>query len=187
MPTLDQIQEKMRKLQAQAESLIAKQTQSVLNDIRALMEKHGLTTHDIDSNVPVKKRPGRPAGSKANVVAGKRTKTKAKALKGKLPPLYRDPETGATWSGWARPPAWIKNVADRSTFLIDASAAKQVIKGATAKKTAKPKVVKVVTTRKAAVKRGTSSRARKMANSSRAMPVSAQASNDPVSALSLAS
>src|SRR5262249_28740472 len=35
--------------------------------------------------------------------------TAAKA-KGKMPPKYRDPKTGATWSGHARPPAWIKDV-----------------------------------------------------------------------------
>jgi hypothetical protein len=32
--------------------------------------------------------------------------------------LYRDPKTGAEWSGHARPPLWIKDVKDRSKFLI---------------------------------------------------------------------
>jgi DNA-binding protein H-NS len=36
----------------------------------------------------------------------------------KLPPKYRDPVSGATWSGHARPPAWIKDAKDRSVFLI---------------------------------------------------------------------
>jgi DNA-binding protein H-NS len=49
-------------------------------------------------------------------VAGTR-KTVANA-NGKLPPKYRNPKTGATWSGHARPPAWIKDVKDRSRFLI---------------------------------------------------------------------
>jgi hypothetical protein len=36
-----------------------------------------------------------------------------------LAPKYRDPKTGATWSGHARPPAWIKDARDRSVFLIE--------------------------------------------------------------------
>src|SRR5579864_995706 len=41
----------------------------------------------------------------------------------KLPPRYRDPKTGATWSGHARPPAWIKDARDRSVYLIGNAAA----------------------------------------------------------------
>ncbi len=57
--------------------------------------------------------------------------------KGKLPAKYRNPKTGGTWSGWARPPAWIANVKDRSKFLIDAEGAES---SATPKKTAARKV-----------------------------------------------
>ena len=101
MPTLEQIQVKMKKLQAQAEGLIAKRAQAVLNDIRALMETHGLTTADIDAHGSVKKRVGRPAG-KTSAVAGKRKATGQAAAKGKLPAKYRNPKTGETWSGLAR-------------------------------------------------------------------------------------
>lgn len=62
MPTLEQIQAKLKKLQAQAEAMIAKRAQSVLDDIRKLMEKHGLTTADIEAHSSTKKRRGRPAG-----------------------------------------------------------------------------------------------------------------------------
>ncbi len=138
MPTLEQIQVKMKKLQAQAEALIAKRAQAVLNDIRALMEKHGLTTADIDAHGSVKKRVGRPAG-KTSTAAGKRKATGQAAAKGKLPAKYRNPKTGETWSGWARPPAWIKDVKDRSRFLIDASgesASKEIAVAPVAKKRA---------------------------------------------------
>ncbi|MDQ7981968.1 H-NS family nucleoid-associated regulatory protein [Paraburkholderia sp. SARCC-3016] len=47
-----------------------------------------------------------------------RKQTVSVQAKGKLPPKYRDPKTGATWSGHARPPAWIRNVKDRSPYLI---------------------------------------------------------------------
>jgi hypothetical protein len=160
MPTLEQIQEKMKKLQAQAESLIAKRAHSVLNDIRSLMEKHGLTTRDIESHVGVaKKRAGRPVGSTTKAASRKAAGKSALAAKSKLPAKYLNPKTGATWSGWARPPEWIKDVKDRSKFLIDpsadseASAVKAVVKKAGAKKGATKKVAaKKVGAKKAANK-----------------------------------
>lgn len=36
---------------------------------------------------------------------------------GPLPPKYRDPDSGATWSGMGREPQWIAG-RDRSEFLI---------------------------------------------------------------------
>jgi DNA-binding protein H-NS len=43
--------------------------------------------------------------------------------KGKQPAKYRNPETGATWSGRGPAPAWLAAEKDRSKFLIDAAAA----------------------------------------------------------------
>lgn len=133
MPTLEQIQAKLKKLQAQEELLIAKRNQSILNQIRKLMETHGLTTADIEAHgsTPAKRR-GRPAGSLAKSKAGQPVKAKT-ASNGKLPAKYRDPKTGATWSGWARPPLWIKGVKDRSKFLIDGSAATDITTNASRK------------------------------------------------------
>ena len=67
-----------------------------------------------------KKGPGRPAGSTTKLKSKQTAKAKSgkAAAKAKLPAKYRDPKTGATWSGWARPPLWIKDVKDRSKFLI---------------------------------------------------------------------
>lgn len=33
-------------------------------------------------------------------------------------PKYRDPDSGATWPGRGRAPRWIRDVADRTCFLI---------------------------------------------------------------------
>lgn len=109
MATLEQIQAKLKKLQAQAEAIVAKQSSAVLEKIRGLTEKHGLTTADIDAHVGNKKR-GPKAGDKA---AAKTAKSVAK---------YRDPKSGATWSGHGRAPGWVANVKDRSKFLFDSSA-----------------------------------------------------------------
>ncbi|AXF19427.1 histidine biosynthesis protein [Burkholderia pyrrocinia] len=39
-------------------------------------------------------------------------------VKAPQPALYRDPKSGATWSGRGRAPAWLASVKDRSKFLI---------------------------------------------------------------------
>lgn len=59
---------------------------------RALIQEHGLTAADVF-----------PQG-------------KAKGSVGV--PKYRDPSTGATWTGRGKPPLWIKDAADRAPFQI---------------------------------------------------------------------
>jgi DNA-binding protein H-NS len=61
---------------------------------RALIQEHGLTAADVF-----------PQG-------------KAKGSVGA--PKYRDPATGATWTGRGKPPNWI-NGKDRAPFLISAA------------------------------------------------------------------
>jgi DNA-binding protein H-NS len=111
MATIKQIRAKIQTLQKQADALIAKQAQKVVDHIRELMIEHGLTTVDIETTA--RKRRQKALG--ASPVAAKKG-----AAKSKLPPKYRNPKTGETWSGRARPPAWIANARDRSKFLIDA-------------------------------------------------------------------
>jgi DNA-binding protein H-NS len=169
MPTLEQIQAKMKKLLAQEESLIAKRAHSVLNEIRDLMEKYHLTTADIDSHSSAKRKPGRRAGggSLSATMRKKVAKSASFAAKGKLPAKYLNPKTGETWSGHARPPQWIKAVKDRSVFLIDGSGtparnapAKPAGKRAAAKKTAARKVgVKKTAAKTRAVKKTAAKRA----------------------------
>jgi DNA-binding protein H-NS len=158
MPTLEQIEAKMKKLQAQAESLIAKRMQSVMGDIRRLMEEHGLTLDDIAAHFDTsKKRPGRPAGaaSKAASKRGSTTKSAKTAVKGTMPPKYINRKTGETWSGHARPPAWIKDAKDRTKFLIDgASVAADAEASGNAKPAGKRKAaIKKVAAKKVATKK----------------------------------
>ena len=150
MATLEIIQARIKKLQTQAETLLAKRAQGALDQIRELMIKHGLTTEDIERRA--KARRERERKVRLGVSSGKAGI--ASAVKGKLPPKYRDPKTGATWSGHARPPAWIKDVKDRSKFLIDAAAAAAepavTAKAATKKTAAKKAVAKKAVTAKSA-------------------------------------
>ena len=55
MPTLEQIQEKMKKLQMQADTLIAKKAQAAVDQIRKIMLTHGLTTNDIEVKAKAKR------------------------------------------------------------------------------------------------------------------------------------
>ncbi|MDR6478680.1 DNA-binding protein H-NS [Paraburkholderia graminis] len=192
MATLESLQAKIQRLQAQADALRAKKSSAVIEKIKSLMAEHGLTTADIDAHTGGKKRgpkPGvkaaaRPSASAAKyrdpktgatwsghgrapgwianakdrskflvegsaVSSAPAAKKSAKAgnyVRGPQPALYRDPKTGATWSGRARPPAWIANVKDRSKFLIEGAAAagKKPVQTAAAKKapTAKKTVAK---------------------------------------------
>ena len=150
MATLEIIQARIKKLQTQAETLIAQGAQGALDQIRELMIKHGLTTEDIERRAKARRERERKA--RLGVSSGKAGV--ASAAKGKLPPKYRDPKTWATWSGHARPPAWIKNVKDRTKFLIDAAAA-----------AAEPVVTAKAATKKAAAKKAVTvkSAARKVA------------------------
>jgi len=185
MATLDKVQAQIAKLQAQAEALVAKQSSGVIAEIRDIMEKHGLTTADIEAHIGGGKKRGRKPDVKAAAkssgsgakyrdpktgatwtghgraptwiasakdrtkfltdatgVTASKPKVSAKApgkaaAKGKLPPKYINPKTGETWSGHARPPAWIKDVKDRSKFMIAGDAEATVAATASAVSKAK--------------------------------------------------
>ena len=92
MATLENIQARIKKLQTQAEALIAKRAQGALDQIRELMIKHGLTTEDIERRAKARRERERVERLGQNGKAGKAT-----TAKGKLPPKYRDPATGAMW------------------------------------------------------------------------------------------
>jgi len=59
---------------------------NVVKEIKALMDKYGLTGSDL--------------GGKAGRTA------KAKSARAPVAPKYRDPVSGATWTGRGKPPKW---------------------------------------------------------------------------------
>jgi DNA-binding protein H-NS len=103
------MQAKIKKLEQQAEALIAKQSSGVIEKIRKLMAEHGLTAADIDGHAGGK-------GHAKKVVAKTVGNKSAAALK------YRDPKSGATWTGHGRAPSWIAAAKNRDRFLVDGSA-----------------------------------------------------------------
>ena len=67
-----------------------------INTVKTLVAKHGLKWGDI-----------KPASTGVKSTAGST-----------VPAKYKNPETGATWTGRGRAPVWIKDQ-DRDQFLID--------------------------------------------------------------------
>jgi DNA-binding protein H-NS len=120
MATLESIQAKIAKLQAQAEAVASTTSNAALEKIRDLMYKHSIGVADIKAFVG--KRRGRKPGQTASVKPGAST------------PKYLDPKTGATWTGHGRAPQWIASAKDRSKFLV---AGVTVSSKATAKSPAK--------------------------------------------------
>ncbi|MCC8397473.1 H-NS histone family protein [Paraburkholderia sp. MMS20-SJTR3] len=104
MATLESIQEKIKKLEAQAAAVATQASAKVIAQIRGLMDQHALTVADIEASVA--KRRGRKPGASSSA------KPRASAAK------YVDPKSGATWTGHGRAPAWIAKARDRSRFLI---------------------------------------------------------------------
>ena len=137
MVTLDAINSKIAKLQKQAAAIAEKQSSVGLTKIRDLMHKHGLTVADIEGLV-AKRRGRKPSAGQAKAAA----KTQSASVH-HVAPKYADPKTGATWSGRGLAPLWIRDVKDRSKFLIEAGAtAKDAgAKAAPAKKAGAKRVV----------------------------------------------
>jgi DNA-binding protein H-NS len=78
--------------------------------VLAALEENDLTLEDLKAT---------NGAAKPKKAATKKAVKKPVAKKKKpLPPKYQDPETGATWSGHARPPSWIANVKNRDDYLI---------------------------------------------------------------------
>lgn len=95
MATYKELIAQKAKLEEQIETARAKELEAVIQQVRQTVAEYGLSAEDLG----LAPRRGRRAGAKAPV-----------------PPKYRDPKTGATWSGRGRAPAWIGKNRDR--FLI---------------------------------------------------------------------
>ena len=83
--------------------LAARETElaAALEKIKGIVEQFGLTAQDIFGSSRVAKAPKSPA----------------RVGDGKVAAKYRDPVTGAQWTGRGRAPKWIADK-DRAKFLI---------------------------------------------------------------------
>jgi DNA-binding protein H-NS len=94
----EEIQSKIEELKAQAEIVKREEKQQAIDMARAMIASYGVTAKDLGLDKTVKAKTGPKAGQR---VAAK----------------YRDPASGATWSGRGKTPKWI-NGADRSQYAI---------------------------------------------------------------------
>jgi DNA-binding protein H-NS len=108
----------VEQLQAQIDALHLAIRMEALQQIRAIMDRHGLTVDDLVTKSQGKRLKVQvPELGKLPKLNGKTPGTGQK--RGPQPAKYRNPKTGETWSGLARPPAWIKDVKNRAKFLIE--------------------------------------------------------------------
>ena len=99
MTTYAELQEKIAALQSQAEELRKRELAEIIADVKQKIAAYGLSAADLGFQ------------SSRESAAPQKTKT---ALKAK----YRDPATGATWTGRGKAPRWIQDQ-DRAKFEIN--------------------------------------------------------------------
>jgi DNA-binding protein H-NS len=104
MATLKDLIKQQEALAKQIEELRVTEKEEAIGKVFVLINEYGLTQEDLYGS-----RKGR------NVFAEKSTRAKVLAK-------YRDPKTGAEWTGRGRTPVWL-NGKNRDDFLIDKSAA----------------------------------------------------------------
>jgi len=103
------IQREIARLQKRADALQQKQRAPAVTQILRTMREFGLTPEDIAAAFGKKNRA--------------QTTRKTAAVKRPTAPKYRDPATGATWTGRGKPPRWIAAAdqagSGREQFLIN--------------------------------------------------------------------
>lgn len=95
MASYKELLQKQKELAVQVEEARKREIADTVQKVRELVAEYGLTPQDVF--------PGRRAGKAASG--------------GKVAPKYRDPATGATWTGRGKPPRWIEGK-DRNAFAI---------------------------------------------------------------------
>jgi DNA-binding protein H-NS len=94
----EELQAKIADLQAQAAKVKEEEKQQAIDMARTMISAYGITAKDLGLDKTVKVKTGPKPGNKVS-------------------PKYRDPQSGATWSGRGKTPRWI-NGADRSQYAI---------------------------------------------------------------------
>jgi DNA-binding protein H-NS len=94
----DELRAKAAEILAQAEAVKAEEKQQAAQACRAMIASYGITAKDLGLDKSPKAKSGPKPGQK-------------------VVPKYRDPDSGATWSGRGKTPRWI-NGSDRSQYAI---------------------------------------------------------------------
>ncbi len=122
----------IQRLQSLAAKRRRKEVGAVIAEMRQKMADYGITLDELQA--PARKRKGGGgSGAKPGRTGSKKpAKPKKKAAKRKVAPKYKDPQSGATWSGRGLTSKWLaereKAGQKREEFLIKAAPA-QAAKG----------------------------------------------------------
>ncbi|HLT99939.1 MAG TPA: H-NS histone family protein [Burkholderiaceae bacterium] len=107
------LEKEIQKLQKQAAALEQKQRAPIISEIVRSMREYDITLEELETALTRRKR---TAGKRA--AKGVKTATP----RGPVPPKYRDPDSGATWTGRGRAPRWVVEAEaqgkSREDFLI---------------------------------------------------------------------
>jgi DNA-binding protein H-NS len=95
---LTEIEKKIEELKAQAEQVKHEEKRQAIEACKAMILSYGVTAKDLGLD-KVKGKTGPTPGRK---IAAK----------------YKDPVSGALWSGRGKTPKWINGAADRSVYAI---------------------------------------------------------------------
>jgi DNA-binding protein H-NS len=95
----DELRAKAAEILAQAEQVKSEERQKTIDTVRVMIQTYDITARDLGLDKAPKVKTGPKPGNK---VAAK----------------YRDPLSGATWSGRGKTPKWINGAADRSVYAI---------------------------------------------------------------------
>lgn len=111
------INKEIDKLRKQSTALQSKSRKPVISSIVRSMKEYDISPEEIVAAY------GKPIARSTTPAVTKRPKVaKASGPKKTVPPKYRHPETGATWTGRGKAPLWIveaeKNGKTRQDFLI---------------------------------------------------------------------
>ena len=97
MPSYKELLAQREALDAKIQSARETELSTAITRVREMVTEFGLTQQDIFG------KPGR---------------AKSAAKGAKIAPKYRDPASGATWTGRGKAPKWIAGLADREKFAI---------------------------------------------------------------------
>lgn len=129
--TFAAVHSQIAKLQAQAETLRKKELPGVIARIREAIDAYGISAEQLGFGGGKE----RSSGGSATVTGG--DKLAVGMAK------YRDPDSGKTWTGRGKPPAWIVGK-DRGAFLIgNGNGSPKAAAKAARKSRGKAKVAKV--------------------------------------------
>lgn len=99
MSTYQSLLQKKTELDAKIAEAHKHEKIAAITQVRELVQQFGLCADDLF---------GKYTSAGVRIVAGKRST---------VAPKYRDPATGATWTGRGKPPKWIADK-DRTAFAI---------------------------------------------------------------------